>query len=615
MQPDTTALQQLPVTTNWRTTDAVNTYREIMIEHEQGYFMNSSTFWEEVQTDERISAVVETRIDGLLGADLEFVPVDERRKSKLLAQLLGGSDRTEDDGLWLRMFDPDHARELMRWKLGLGFCYGPITWKYDDGRWVPRVVPWHPRFVRWDWSRWQYAVTAWNAPVLWLPRTDEEPRSDGKWFVWGGYRSWMEGLVRCLGVPYLDRTWNQRDAARRSEKYGMGIVKGLVPPGPDTEDKRRFGIDLRNLGAEPTIVCPQGSGGTPGFDVKVEEVKGEGWQIFGDREDKINTNVAVRVLGQNLTTEVSKNGSLAAGQVHEVIRGDKKRADARFFAKARDQVLYWWAYFNTGDGELAPYPHAVIEAPANPLDDAKVLLTVCSAIEHAPPELDTVSILEAHGLPVLEGDELAEKLDRVRALMPQAGPQGEGGEPRKGGSPIVNITATAAAAITKVNEARAQAGLPPLTDGDGDLTIAEYQAKHAGTISRAANADAGDHDPTTALPPKDRDEVADLSMVRALSNGVFLTAAPVGKTRKRARYQEAQALRAGRAAAKAMRPFVERVLAAVEKGKTFDDIRAAIVAEAHRRGADMDGLTKLVAQVNLLARLHGRESALHEVLK
>ena len=600
MRPDTRDFRQLPVTTNWRTTDNVSAYREIMIEHEQGYFMNSSTFWEEALSDDRIAAVVDTRIDGLLAADLEFVPVDDRMKSKKIADVLGGTDRTQDDGLWLRMMDPDHAKELLKWYVGLGFCYGTIAWYTKDGKWVPRVVPWHPRFVRWDWSRLQFAVSAWNEPVVYLPRTDEEPRSDGKWFVWGGYRSWMNGVVRSLGVPYLDRTWNQRDAARRSEKYGMGILKGMTPPGPDTEDKARFGASLRNLGAEPTIICPQGEGGSPGFDVAVVETKGEGWQIFGDREKSLNTNIAVRVLGQNLTTEVSGAGSLAAGKVHEMVRGDIKRADSRFYTKVRDQLLTWWAYYNGGDPDLAPYPRAQIHAPADPLDDAKELLMVVTAIEKAPPELDVVAILEAHGLPVLEGDELAARLERMRSLVQS---QQSSGTPAGG----YDLTATAVASVIKVNEVRARQGLPPL-EVDGDLTVAEYGAKHAQVISRAANAEAGDPDSAST------GSTMDLGAAHQLSEAVSLSAG-TGTTRKRAKYQVAQASRAARAASKTLRPFITQVLAAVDGATSYEDLRKIIVAEGRRRGADVVGLEKLVSQVNLLARLHGREAALTSVLK
>lgn len=559
MRPDVQVFHQLPVLTNWRTTDNVADFHEIMREHEQGYFIRSSVMWEECLTDDRLAAVVDTRIDGLLAADLEFVPVDEShgkrvgKKSQILADELGGTDRTQDDGLWLRMFDPDHARELLKWKLGIGICYGPIVWDTRDGKWIPRVVPWHPRFLRWDWGKWQYAVMSWGQPIVYLPRTDENPRSDGKWFVWGGYRSWMNGLVRSLGVPYLDRTWNQRDAARRSEKFGMGIVKGMTPPGPDTEDKRRFGVAMSNLGAEPTIICPQGENGQPGFDVEVVETKGEGWQIFSDREKSLSTNMAVRVLGQNLTTESQSGSGTLAGKVHEKIRGDIKRADARFYTKARDQVLTWWSGYNNGDPDLAPYPHAQIEVPASPLEEAQELLTIVSAIEKAPPELDVIAILEAHGLPVLEGDELAERLERMRALRPAA---------------------------------------PPAVPGQAQPGVEQGQQP--------------------GQPPASNP--IDLRAVSQLSEAVSLSAG-TGRTRKVAKYQVVQARRAARAASKALRPFITDVLAAIDGASSFEDLRRAIVAQARRSGADVAGLGKLVEQANLLARLHGREAALENVLR
>lgn len=48
-----------------------------------------------------------------------------------------------------------------------------------------------------------------------------------------------------------------------------------------------------------------------------------------------------------------------------------------------------------------------------------------------------------------------------------------------------------------VNEARAAQGLPPIDGPDGDLTVAEFQAKNADTIAEAAAAAAGE---TTTTP-------------------------------------------------------------------------------------------------------------------
>lgn len=60
----------------------------------------------------------------------------------------------------------------------------------------------------------------------------------------------------------------------------------------------------------------------------------------------------------------------------------------------------------------------------------------------------------------------------------------------------LDITATDIGAIVTVNEARESVGLGPMDGEDGELTIAEFKAKRAGTIAAAAAADAGDTAPT-----------------------------------------------------------------------------------------------------------------------
>ena len=593
MKPDTSKYQQIPLTTNWRTTDNVSALRQIMQEHERGVFLNSSVFWEEALSDDRIGAVIDTRIGGLLSADLHFKPSAEKRRERKLADLLGGSDQTEDDGLWLRMIDPDVSAELLKWKLGLGVAFGPIVWDTKDGQWVPRVVPWHPRHLWWDWSRWQFAVVSWGEPMVWLPRTDENPRGDGKWFIWGGYRSWMTGLVRSLGVPYIDRSWTQRDAARYSEKYGLNIIEGKVPAGASEEEKGAFRNTLANIGSEPTIICPQGrTKDDASFSIELHEPTAQGWQIFKTREDALNTNIAVRVLGQNLTTEV-KGGSLAASKVHEAIRADVKRRDAHFFKAVREQLLCWWTLYNFGDAEIAPYPKPELSASPDPLEEAQEMLVVMQALQLAPPELDSQAVLEAHGFPTLEGELLEEKLARTPTAA-------QGGQ-TKGPS----LTATAAGSIMTVNEARKQQGLPPLA-ADGELTIAEYQAKHASTISAAVAAESGQSDGSETT-----------ETLALLSRPAQLVALKAGTTcaRRQAKYHEAVSAIARRRGGKALHPLIEQTLAIIDQAKSFDDIKRLVVKQARSRGAGVDELAKIVERVNVLAHLKGRQDALASVVK
>ena len=56
--------------------------------------------------------------------------------------------------------------------------------------------------------------------------------------------------------------------------------------------------------------------------------------------------------------------------------------------------------------------------------------------------------------------------------------------------PDIELTSTDLGAIITVNEARASKGLPPL-DKDGDITIAEYKAKHSGVVAQTDAAEDG----------------------------------------------------------------------------------------------------------------------------
>ena len=89
----------IPVLNDWRSTDSVPRLRDIMLGHERGMFMQSALLVDEMLTDDRIRGVLDTRIGGLLSAELTFTPADDRKKSQKLAHLL------DDDGLWLQMLD------------------------------------------------------------------------------------------------------------------------------------------------------------------------------------------------------------------------------------------------------------------------------------------------------------------------------------------------------------------------------------------------------------------------------------------------------------------------------------------------------------------------------
>lgn len=86
-------------------------------------------------------------------------------------------------------------------------------------------------------------------------------------------------------------------------------------------------------------------------------------------------------------------------------------------------------------------------------------------------------------------------------IKPQMQPAMPGGlslvqmPPQTKESDALNLTSTDLGTIVTVNEARKSVGLDALPGGDGNLTIAEFKAKHSEVVAQAAAAEAGKEKP------------------------------------------------------------------------------------------------------------------------
>jgi phage gp29-like protein len=556
--PPVSQYLDIPVLTDWRTTDSVSRLRGILVAHEHGMFTQSAMFVDEMLSDDRISGVLNTRIGGLLGAPLTFRPADERRKSQKLAEILGGTDEANSDGEWLRMLDQGTAAQLLKWRIMLGFAIAEKVWVTTDKTWSPRLVVWHPKYTWWNWAQrcFQLATSGPdpNVPaenqeqipggggyLINLPRADRQNGQDGKWFVWGGPYSWMSGAIRSLGMKYVDRQWTERDWARYCEKHGMAIIEGKVPSGTEESEKAAFLTDLHNVGNEATIITPQGGDGQPSYGVELHEASANTWQTFKSRKESLDTDIAILLLGQNLTTNV-QGGSRAAASVHDDIRIEKKREDAELFRQVREQVLIPWAEYNFEAGKgnaLAPYPEPQIAPPDDEQAEAnalKLLGDALTSLKAACPRVDVEGVLEAQGIPLLAEDDPKAQPPPPPPVL-QIGPDGKPIEP------------------------------DPQDDG------AEPPEPPEGKETATAYLKAG-------FKP------GSMSHKRIM------------------RYQDTLITRARRKAAQALAPSLEGIRADLEQADDYASLKRAIVRRYRRM--DPTQLAVLVERVNKIANLQGR---------
>lgn len=420
-----------------------------------GTFAQSAPFLWEMLTDDRIYGVNATRNAALLAAPLEFIPAWESRKPRKIAELLSGKDGTP--GQWKTIVPNSALAWLQTCARWLGFAFAQIVWDTTGPEWVPRLVPWDPQWVRWDTLRRCFVVQTEQGEEV-LPRPDEQPYGDGRWFVYCPYgveHGWRMGLIRTLGEKYLMRGWTARDYASFCERHGSPVVKAKVPAKATPESKSAFFNSINNLGAQGAALLPQGANGEASFDLEMLEAMSTNYQSFGEFKASLDVDIAVVVLGQNLTTEV-QGGSYAAAAVQNLVRLDKAKEDADIAQALRNQVLTHYTKYNYGDADMAPMPVYKVEPSEDQAAKAAAMQTAVSAVEVAMrvPLIDERALAEELGLPTYSESEVDAMEAAAEDDVPpdgEGGPAGEGPPTDGGGPPENDESRTQMAALSSTS--------------------------------------------------------------------------------------------------------------------------------------------------------------------
>lgn len=429
--------------------DTVYSINSALTQLELGNFRQAAILSDATGRDDRITAVTATRVGALLAANLDVKPADDRAKTAKYAEMFGG---TEDaPGRWDRAFQSGMTSKILKAGLHMNFGLAEILWSYEDGILWPRLKYWHTQFVRWDVYSETYRLMTADQGEITLPRIDEETEAQGQWFIWCpfGYRyAWLDGMIRGLAPMFMRRMWNNRDWARYNEVHGLPITKAIAPgsggSGSATDD---FFDKVANRGSEPTILLQQGAEGNK-FDVELLEAVAQTYETFKDSKTDVNIDIAVLMLGQNLTTEATGGGLGDGGaSTHNLVRLDKAKEDAAFAGALYEQVLKPWARFNFGDAMLAPRPMYRVDPPDDEGAKTLVLKGVgdgIKALQDAKVPVNVRATSEEFGILLLTEEEEAaanavakEEAQAAMEAMQATGGQEPGGKeppPAAGGA-------------------------------------------------------------------------------------------------------------------------------------------------------------------------------------
>lgn len=407
---------------------SVDHVQAILREHETGQFYQSAALWSVMLRDERIAATSETRINACLGCDQEVEPSEEgdQRRAKKVALSL--------ESWWWDVCTEGALAQFHAWALGLGVAVGEIVWAKTTKRWTPiELRVWDMQAIHWDDQLDCYIATTESGDQL------DVRHGDGRWVVWEPYgrRSWMHGAIRAVAFLWLMRQWAYRDWARFSERLGQGILKLKIPAGASDAEKARAQAKLRNLGAEGIMVLPAGADAARSWDLDLLEVAGRGATTFSDLIASTNVSIAIRLLGQNLTTEV-QGGSYAAANVQDRVRHDYLEWDAGGESTTlHTGIAEPWAWANEGDRSLAPWVLRQTDPPEDQAAKAatlSTLATAATALKALEKRVDVVTMLEEHGVPLLTEAEAAaiEAKEPPPPVPPTGAPAPDGEFPSAG---------------------------------------------------------------------------------------------------------------------------------------------------------------------------------------
>lgn len=359
--------------------------------HATGSFLESALLADTMLTDDEIPGVLEKRVNAVLGSDFSLVVPEEGNKA--LAERI----QKELEPQWWDAFPEGELDEFIRSYRMLGVAVGVLDWTQSANRWTPRARFLSPQYLRFDDEKERFFYSA---------REGEFPVTpgDGQWLLLtDGRRGWLRASVRALAVTWLIKQLTWRDWSRYNERHGLPIVKAMVPAIALEEDREQFIEDLENLNSEIVATLPthlDESGAS--FDLQLLEATDRNWESFERAIARCDRKFQIHFLGQNLTTEIDKNGSRAAAEVHRGVERDKAKADAeKMGTSLREQAMVPWVTYNYAGATLAEtsWPKWDTSPPDDQQTEAAAKKTFGEAL----------TAIKAGGYRVANLDELAEK--------------------------------------------------------------------------------------------------------------------------------------------------------------------------------------------------------------
>ncbi|HAX49674.1 MAG TPA: DUF935 family protein [Ignavibacteria bacterium] len=145
----------------------------------------------------------------------------------------------------------------------------------------------------------------------------------------------MNGCIDSLIWCYYLKNYGLKDFGMYIERLGIPALIAKYDPLMNADERSVLYTAVKNWGRLYKLMVPN----TAEIDLLTDQTKSQTGNLFGEYINFWNDEASIRVLGQNLTTSIGKDGSRAAAEVHDTVREDLVEADMTVVAEGMNEIV------------------------------------------------------------------------------------------------------------------------------------------------------------------------------------------------------------------------------------------------------------------------------------
>lgn len=300
-----------------------------------GDLSKAAQLYRSMRRDATFAGLLATGTDGLVRLPRKFDGKDE------IVKALQGRDGVRP--VFDAMCPPNEIAMLEADGRVLGVGVGELC--PVEGRRYPVFVRHDPQWLRFRWSenRWYYQTIGGSVPIT---------PGDGRWILHlrgGRVSPWQNGLWAALGRSWINKEHAALHQANWEAKLANPARAAIAPLGADETQRNGFLQALIAWGINTVFELPVG------WDVKLIESNGRGWEAFDETIQRSNKEFMIALAGQEVT--VTGGSGFANAGIHASIRSDLIKASADALAHTiNTQILPSYVIEHFGEDALDEAP-------------------------------------------------------------------------------------------------------------------------------------------------------------------------------------------------------------------------------------------------------------------